>query len=59
MFACLGCSPDYRAVRNLVVLSGRFFDGEDEQAHNKVGVITQKIAEQALWIDRRTRWARW
>jgi putative ABC transport system permease protein len=42
----LGVLPDYRAVRNLVVLSGRFFDGEDEQAHNKVGVITQKFAEQ-------------
>jgi putative ABC transport system permease protein len=28
------------------VLSGRFFDAEDEQAHNKVGVITQKLAEQ-------------
>jgi len=29
-----------------VILSGRFFDAEDEQAHNKVGVITQKLAEQ-------------
>jgi putative ABC transport system permease protein len=38
--------PEYSAVRNLVVLSGRFFDAEDEQAHNKVGVITQKLAEQ-------------
>jgi putative ABC transport system permease protein len=42
----LGVMPDYSAVRNLVVLSGRMFDAEDEQAHNKVGVITQKLAEQ-------------
>jgi putative ABC transport system permease protein len=42
----LGVFPEYSAVRNLVVLSGRFFDAEDEQAHNKVGVITQKLAEQ-------------
>ena len=42
----LGVFPEYSAVRNLMVLSGRFFDAEDEQAHNKVGVITQKLAEQ-------------
>jgi putative ABC transport system permease protein len=42
----LGVFPQYRVVRNLVVVSGRFFDAEDEQAHNKVGVITQKMAEQ-------------
>jgi putative ABC transport system permease protein len=41
----LGVFPEYRIVRNLVVLSGRFFDAQDEQAHNKVGVITQKMAE--------------
>jgi len=42
----LGVYPGYRNVRNLVVLSGRFFDDQDAQAHNKVGVITQKMAEQ-------------
>jgi putative ABC transport system permease protein len=42
----LGVFPEYISVRNLVVLSGRFFDAEDAQAHNKVGVITQKLAEQ-------------
>src|SRR5256884_4283908 len=41
----LGVYPEYRIVRTLVVLSGRFFDAQDEQAHNKVGVITQKMAE--------------
>jgi putative ABC transport system permease protein len=29
-----------------MVLSGRFFDAVDERAHNKVGVIQQKMAEQ-------------
>ncbi len=42
----LGVFPEYIAVRNLVVLSGRFFDAQDEQARNKVGVITQELAEQ-------------
>jgi putative ABC transport system permease protein len=42
----LGVLPDYRRVRNLVTVSGRFFDEEDEQARNKVGVMQQKLAEQ-------------
>jgi putative ABC transport system permease protein len=40
----LGVYPEYRRVRNLTVVSGRFFDREDSQAHNKVGVITEKMA---------------
>ncbi len=40
----LGVYPEYQRVRNLTVLSGRFFDREDSQAHNKVGVITEKMA---------------
>jgi putative ABC transport system permease protein len=42
----LGVYPEYSQVRNLVVLTGRFFDQQDSQAHNKVGVITPKMAEQ-------------
>ncbi|MGO9646672.1 MAG: ABC transporter permease [Terriglobales bacterium] len=42
----LGVFPEYTAVRNLVVLSGRFFDAQDEQARNKVGVMQRKIAEE-------------
>src|ERR1700678_2105413 len=42
----LGVVPEYRSVRNLVIVSGRFFDAEDEQARNKVGVLQQKLAEQ-------------
>src|SRR6202030_2094829 len=42
----LGVYPEYVQVRNLVVLSGRFFDAEDSQAHNKVGLITEKMAQE-------------
>ena len=42
----LGVAPEYARVRNLVVPSGRFFDQEDSRAHNKVGLITVKLAEE-------------
>ena len=42
----LGTFPEYHTVRNLVVVSGRFFDQQDEQGHNKVGLITEKMAEE-------------
>lgn len=42
----LGVSPQYRDVRNLVVLSGRFFDDQDEQTHTKVAVITAPFAKE-------------
>jgi putative ABC transport system permease protein len=42
----MGTSPDYARVRNLIVPSGRFFDLQDQQAHNKVAVITVKMAEE-------------
>jgi putative ABC transport system permease protein len=42
----LGVFPEYKIVRNLTVLSGRFFDEQDQQARNKVGVITDKLAKK-------------
>ena len=42
----LGVYPEYQSVRNLKVVSGRFFDKEDSQAHNKVAVITEKMARE-------------
>ena len=42
----LGVSPEYKVVRNLVIVSGRFFDLQDQQAHNKVVVIVEKLAQQ-------------
>jgi len=41
----LGVFPEYRWVRNLVIVTGRFFDDQDVQVRNKVGVITVKLAE--------------
>jgi putative ABC transport system permease protein len=40
----LGVSPQYKEVRNLIVLSGRFFDDEDESAHMMVAVVTVPFA---------------
>jgi putative ABC transport system permease protein len=42
----LGVSPQYRIVRNLVVVSGRFFDDQDELAHEKVAVIVKPFADE-------------
>jgi len=42
----LGVFPEYRIVRNLVIPTGRFFDKQDEQAHNKVGLVTDKFARE-------------
>ena len=40
----LGVSPQYRNVRNLRVLDGRFFDDEDSLTHAKVTVIIKPLA---------------
>jgi putative ABC transport system permease protein len=42
----LGVSPQYRTVRNLVVLTGRFFDDEDEETHTKAAVVTEPFARE-------------
>lgn len=42
----LGVSPEYKNIRNLVVLTGRFFDDEDETTHTKVAVVTTAFANQ-------------
>jgi putative ABC transport system permease protein len=41
----LGVSPQYKQVRGLVVLAGRFFDDQDAAAHAKVAVLNQPLAE--------------
>jgi len=40
----LGVDPEYTRVRNLKILAGRFFDSEDSAGHNKVGLVTEKLA---------------
>jgi putative ABC transport system permease protein len=47
----MGVYPEYEQVRNIIVLTGRFFDHQDSQAHNKVGVITSKLATQLYGSD--------
>lgn len=42
----LGVLPQYSSVRNLKVVSGRFLDARDDQAHGKVGVMQQKLAKE-------------
>ncbi len=42
----LGVYPEYARVRNLMIPSGRFFDEEYSLAHNKVGLIIDRMAVQ-------------
>jgi putative ABC transport system permease protein len=42
----LGVSPQYRQVRNLILINGRFFDEEDDASHAKVAVVTEAFARQ-------------
>src|SRR5450755_199505 len=42
----VGVSPEYSTVRNLVIVSGRFFDVQDLQAHNKVTVLVDKLGTE-------------
>ncbi len=47
----LGVSPRYKDVRNLAILSGRFFDDQDTLSHEKVGVIVQALAKELFGSD--------
>lgn len=42
----LGVSPQYKDVRNLIILSGRFFDEQDESAHVKCADVTVPFARE-------------
>jgi len=42
----MGVYPEYQQVRNILIVTGRFFDQQDSRAHNKVGVVTPKLAVQ-------------
>jgi putative ABC transport system permease protein len=43
----LGVDPEYRIVRNLLMVAGRFFDEEDAMARNKVALVTPAFARKA------------
>ncbi len=47
----LGVSPQYQYIRNLVVLSGRFFDGEDDITHTKCAIVTEPFARERYGND--------
>jgi putative ABC transport system permease protein len=40
----LGVSPQYKDVRNSVVVAGRFFDDQDASGHIKVAVLVEPLA---------------
>lgn len=40
----LGVSPQYKQVRNLTLLAGRFFDDQDATTHAKVAVMVEPFA---------------
>jgi putative ABC transport system permease protein len=42
----LGVSPQYKRVRGLIVLAGRFFDDQDAAAHAKVAVLNLPLATE-------------
>ena len=43
----LGVYPDYERIRNLIILSGRFFDSRDLEMRSKVCLITEQLAEDS------------
>lgn len=42
----LGVSPEYKQVRNLKVLAGRFFDDQDATTHASVAVMVGPLAKE-------------
>jgi putative ABC transport system permease protein len=44
--AIIGTDQFYPMVRNLDLLAGRFFDGDDVQKRQKVGLLMQKLARR-------------
>jgi len=40
----IGTDPDFRIIRNLKVLAGRFFDEDDDRLRKKVGLVTEALA---------------
>src|SRR6516165_6515936 len=42
----LAVDPNYKDVRRMLVVAGRFFDEQDSELFNKVCLVTQKFAEK-------------
>ena len=50
----LGVSPQYKDVRNLRVVAGRFFDDQDTVAHTKVAVLVTPFAKTIFGTAQRS-----
>ncbi|MEO8870897.1 MAG: ABC transporter permease, partial [Granulicella sp.] len=48
----LGVSPQYKDIRNLAVIAGRFFDDQDMLSHTKVAVVVEPLARLLFGSDR-------
>ena len=44
--AVLGSNADYRIVRHLTILAGRFFDEEEQRSREKVCLLTEDLARR-------------
>jgi putative ABC transport system permease protein len=47
----LGVSAEYKQVRNLKLLAGRFFDAEDAETHAHVAVVVYNMARELFGSD--------
>jgi putative ABC transport system permease protein len=50
----IGTDPDFRMIRNLKVLAGRFFDEEDDRLRSKVCLVTEALARVLYpggWVE--------
>ncbi len=47
----LGVSPQYRIIRNLAVVTGRFFDDQDAAQHTKVALLVEPFAKALFGSD--------
>jgi putative ABC transport system permease protein len=44
----VGVTEGFQAIRNLIILRGRFFDSDDMQARSKVCLITKDLADKVF-----------
>jgi putative ABC transport system permease protein len=47
----VGVTQDFEKIRNLQITSGRYFDAEDFQAHFRVCLVTDQLAQSAFGFD--------
>src|SRR5271167_3506816 len=47
----IGVTDGYQQIRRLIIVKGRYFDDGDSQSHDKVCLITQKLAERVFAAD--------